>query len=173
MSEAIHESYAPSTLLKYNQCWREFSDFRTLYGLPKLWPVSHNQYYLYVGFLRNQGKSAGSIRSVLAALAWKHKISNAPDHSKSFQISRALIGIAKHPQVSRKNLPIRFDLLRRILKLVSRVAKSSFEVVLVRAVFAMAYYGCCRIGELVKSGTLQHTLKLDNIDQRLDRDPRK
>ena len=171
MSEAIHGSYAPSTLLRYNQCWREFAEFRTRYGLPNLWPVTHKQYYLYVGYLCNKGKSAGAIRSVLAALAWKHKVSYAPDHSKSFLISRALIGIAKHPHDSTKKLPIRFELLKRILKLVPRVAKSSFEVALTRAVFAMAYYGCCRIGELVESGSLQHTLKLANIDQRLDRDP--
>ena len=124
-----------------------------------------------VGFLCGLGKSAGSIRSVLAGLAWRHKIRNAPDFSKSFQISRALIGIDKRPLASSPKLPIRFDLLKRIISVVPKVAKSAYDTALLRAVFALAYYGCCRIGELVDSGSLQHTLKLSNVVQNLERDP--
>ena len=40
-----------------------------------------------------------------------------------------------------------------------------------RAFFALAYHGYCRIGELVDSGSLQHTLKLSNVVQNLQRDP--
>ena len=108
---------------------------------------------------------------MLAGLAWRHKIRNAPDFSKSFQISRALIGIDKRPLVSSPKLPIRFDLLKRIISVVPRVAKSAYDTALLRAVFALAYYGCCRIGELVDSGSLQHTLKLSNVVQNLERDP--
>ena len=57
--------------------------------------------------------------------------------------------------------PLVLSLLRNAItiKVVPLVAKSAYEAALVRAVFALAYYGCCRIGELVDSGSLQHYFK--------------
>ena len=82
-----------------------------------------------------------------------------------------LLGIVPVLHVYHLKAPIRFDLLKRIISVVPRVAKSAYDTALLRAVFALAYYGCCRIGELVDSGSLQHTLKLSNVVQNLERDP--
>ena len=67
------------------------------------------------------------------------------------------------PHPPNRVLPVTVDLLHRILGVIPGVTGAPYEAALMGALFLLAYYGAFRVGELAKSGTLAHTIKLEHV----------
>ena len=67
------------------------------------------------------------------------------------------------PHPPNRVLPVTVDLLHRIFEVIPGVTGTPYEAALMGALFLLAYYGAFRVGELAKSGTLAHTIKLEHV----------
>lgn len=87
------------------------------------------------------------------------------DITQKCVVRKALEGI-KRSKGSNKDqrLPITFDLLHKIIGILSKVCFNNYEALLFKAAFALAFHALLRISELaVSNGQFRHILSLDDI----------
>ena len=78
--------------------------------------------------------------------------------------ARTLLGIARsRPSPPNRVFPISFPLLYQLVDVLPSCTKTPYYCILMKALFLLAYYGALRAGELCRSGTLSHTLKLEDV----------
>ena len=105
-----------------------------------------------------------TIRSMLAAVGWIHKINHLPDPTQAFSLKRVLIGIGKTtPSAPKQFHPVTYSLLLRILAVLPQVTDSSFQLSLHTSIFTLAYFACLRVGEYAKSGDTKHCIIIENV----------
>ena len=88
------------------------------------------------------------MRTVLSAIAFKHKIALLPDPTKNFLVTRCLKGIEKGNVGKVKTLPITLKILRALMSFVPNVVNDHYSRLLYSAVFCLMYFACLRIGEV-------------------------
>ena len=133
-------------------------------ALPSSLPVSRDHIALYLAALKKEGLAPSSIRSALSVIAWKHKLAGLPDPTKDFLLSRVMEGLRRarlHPP--NRVLPITVDILHRLLDTLPDSRCGPYDVSLMRAFFLLAYHGAFRVGELCESGTLAHTIRVEDV----------
>ena len=162
LSEQVLRSYAPATVPGYLRHWHAFSRFLRHFSLPCDRPVPSEHVAYYAAWLSQQGKSVGHARAVLAAIAWFHKVEGLVDPTKSFAISRLLLAMKKRADPARSKKALTKDLLHCMVR-VCPLLFDPYLATLMRAAWLFAYYGCLRAGELCKSKTLAHTLKVEDV----------
>ena len=118
----------------------------------------------YITHLHKSGKKPATITSYLAALGTYQKLLFDVDPTKSFLINRSLKGLRKISLSSPGLLPIRFQLLANMLQELHHLNLDLFLRILSKAIFLLAYHGCFRIGELVWSQSLKHTLTISCVN---------
>ena len=164
VNSLVQDSYAPRTLLNYARVWRRFQEFLSSLALPSTLPVPRDSIALYLAALSREGRGPSTIRGTLTAIGWKHKIAGVRDPSGDFLLSRMIKGIRRaRPHPPNRVLPVTVDILHRILGVIPGVTGAPYEAALMGALFLLAYYGAFRVGELAKSGTLAHTIKLEHV----------
>ena len=116
-----------------------------------------------MNFLVSQEKATSSIRTAFAAIATVHNLLYSIDPTKSLLILRSLKGLGKMTKAPSNLLPITRDLLSSLLQRLEFIDIPRFYKVAAKAIFAVAYMGCFRIGELVWSDSGRHTAKIENF----------
>ena len=133
-------------------------------ALPSSLPMPREHIALYLAALKKEGLAPSSIRSALSVIAWKHKIAGLPDPTKDFLLSRVMEGLRRarlHPP--NRVLPITVDILHRLLDALPDSQCGPYDVCLMKAFFLLAYHGAFRVGELCESGTLAHTIRVEDV----------
>ena len=126
-------------------------------------PADYRCVLMYICFLRNQGKTVGTIRCRLSAVADKHKLLNLSNPIAAFAVSRLLNSYKKlDTPLIRK--PIGADLLKRIMQCYGY----SYTDVLFKALFTLMYSASLRIGEVALSGVADHVILKENCSLRKD-----
>ena len=110
-----------------------------------------------------RGRAASTIRTIISAIGTIHKLWHGTDPSKAFLVIRSLKGLEKFAKEKSHLLPINKTLLSKILKKLPNLNFSKYLVKALKAMFALAYEGCFRIGELIVSGEDKHTLTINNV----------
>ena len=125
-------------------------------------PASSKAIELYIARGYEKGLKGGTVRSGVAAIAFYHKRHGLTDPTRTYRIARMLKGVGNCSKISRKLLPIGFNLLIKLVDHTSSVV-GKLEKACLKAVFLLQYYGCLRIGELVKSGKAKHMITMENL----------
>lgn len=125
-------------------------------------PCTSDNLELYLCSCFSRGLTCGTIRSAVSAISFYHKMNDFPDPARTYRITRLLRGIGKNTKSRRKLLPISFGLLQKLLDNLGIIC-DYYDRACLRAVLLALYYGCMRVGELVKSGTDRHMLMLHNV----------
>ena len=157
----INDSYAPVTLANYSRWIRRFAQFATSRGLQHL-PASSDTVESFILFCYQNYYSVGTIRSALGAISFHHKCRQYKDPTRSFRITRLLIGIKKNAKVKDKLLPINHKLLEKILIMSDNIA-SNYKKWMFKAMLLLLYHGCMRVCEIVKSPSNDHALKFKDL----------
>ena len=154
-----------NTRAAYERSWKQFLDFCQTHALQHL-PVDPSNLALYIAHLHDQNFASNTIRSMISAISFHHKIQGHPDPSKHFLIQKLLQGCSKTTPRAPLRSPITLDLLARLVETVSLIHGESYQKKLFSAMFTVAFFGFLRVGEMVNNKCPAHVLQLDNIVER-------
>ena len=111
-------------------------------------PVPVNDLVLFIAYLHKNGTSASSIASALSALGHSHKLASVSDNTKHFLVTKALLGARKVSPSSDTRLPITARVLHDLILALPKVVLSLQSAKMFQAMFALAFHGFLRIGEI-------------------------
>ena len=171
LRDLLQSSLSASSRKLYSRAWVVFSDFyqRFQYGNVTL-PVSTAGIAMFVSFLCAKGLAPATITSYLSAISYVHKIKGVFDPTKAFLIEKLMVAVGRRSQADIR-LPISRPLLYELIRALAYTNSSAYQRSLYSAMFAIAFYGFFRVGELtcktrnVSSTVLQlNQLTLTKLD---------
>lgn len=115
---------------------------------------------LFTQFLGSSYKPA-TVRTYLSALSYRFKILGLQDPTNSFIVKQALTGLERILPSKDSRLPITLPVLVSLTISAYRVL-SSYETILFKAMFTLAFFALLRIGEFT-TGNSTHTLNVQNV----------
>ena len=158
--EKISSGYAAGTMRAYANTLSCFQNFAADNGLPSRLPLTFNVLLEFIRFL-DKKYSNSTINSMVSAISFYHKINNLEDPTKNFVIIRLLKSVGfKATKVAL--LPLTKSLLSQVIEVFNDLLPY-YDYYLMSAIFILGYQGAFRLGELVKSNDLKHTIMLENI----------
>ena len=126
-----------------------FENFAHRFKLSVQWPIEEALMPHFVADQSLLGKSHATVKSYLAGIAAKHRINGWPDPTKSFLVTKLLKGLSRTAPTKESRKPITFEKLQSILSCLSLVCKNTFEAVLFKTMFSIAFFGFFRVSELL------------------------
>lgn len=115
-------------------------------------PASTLQVLRFITRLHFKGLSVPSIRSKLSAVAYWHQIHGWSNPTSHFLVRKCLLGVSNTaPPAFPFRGPVTPALLLSILRVVSQVTESPYELCMFRAIFLLAFFAFLRLGEYTDS----------------------
>jgi len=112
------------------------------------WPPQVDQLAQFVAYMSLGGLSSRTAELYLSAISFQCKTSNLQDTTKHFIVTKLIEGFRRTSKAKRLRLPITYSLLESILTKLPAVCRDEYESCLFSAVFALAFFGFFRVGEL-------------------------
>ncbi|XP_075460190.1 uncharacterized protein LOC142496953 [Ascaphus truei] len=145
--DLIKASLAPGTWGAYVAAWREFREAERLAGEK----ISEVDILLgHMMSLREKGLAGGSKgRKMAAGISFFLRLNGRVDVSKCFVVRKVLAGMVKGITSRDGRRPVTPVILEGLLRATDVVCSSSFEAVLFKVTFIIAFFAALRAGELV------------------------
>jgi len=164
VSNLISASLNAASRKLYSKHWSAYSDFAKTHETEASPLVSAESVCLFVAHLHNKNLASATIRSYLAAISYAHKLNSLVDPTTAFIVKKCMEGSKRlSMKKTMVRLPISFDILKRLVETTERAFKSTYDILLYKAMFLLAYHACLRAGELSYSTDGSHTLSLEQI----------
>lgn len=130
-----------------------------------MWPIPVAEILSFIAYLYEQKMAHSTIVSYLSGIGFFCKLNNFEDVTQNFIVKKALEGVRRsRPRAKDSRLPITFDILSSVLEVLPIVCKSSYEAILFKSAFSLAFHGLFRIGEItVNTHRAQHTVMFKNV----------
>ena len=153
------KQHRDSMVKNYYGIWKNFNSFFVrLDQKPDTW---EDRIVLYVGFLASEGRKANTINSYVSAIKAILLMGNIKISHDTCLIKALTKACHVHQDVLKVKLPIKKDLVFLILHWVRiNFAEQPYFREMYAAVFATAYFGLFRIGELSAS---PHVVKVTDV----------
>ena len=158
----LASSYATDTLKKYKGGWNTLVNFMYDEKIKWSFPIPNNVIEALICHLHQEKSSYSKIQSTVTSIAFFHKVNDHPDPSKTFRITRIMRALKAKTTFKPKLLPLRFETLKNLIDICQSYSETT-HLTLLPAVLLFTYHGCFRIGEVVKSNDLRHTLHMKDI----------
>lgn len=155
MPTLLESSLSINTVLTYDNALSNFNNFRIQYHLPAVWPAPIHHIALFISFCFEKGLSSATIRTYVSGVAYHHKLRNWFDPKEIFLIKKLLEGCSTLRKSKDLRAPILFNHLKIICNCLSTVCLNSYETLLFKAAYTLAYFGLFRVSELVFTSDLQ------------------
>ena len=165
MNRLSAQVLSPASQAAYRRSWVRLEGFNRRVGLPLTFPVPVSTVALFVADLAEQGYAAATVASDLSAIAFVHKMLDVVNPCEAFVVT-SLLRSMRRRTVPDSRAPVSVELLRDMVKRLYLQEGMSYDFVLYRAVFTVAFYGFCRIGELAVSGSADHRLRMEDLTVR-------
>ncbi len=143
----LKASMAQGTWDSYSRAVEKFIAFRATVDLQNIWPSPNSHIIAYISFLARENWAHSTIALHMSALAFVHKINNWPDPTVSFFVKKIKEGLKRLNGRQDRRRPITFQILSRLVSVLPAVCSSSYEVILFKAAFLLAFFGFMRVGE--------------------------
>ena len=161
VDKLLLKQHRDSTSKTYLSVWRQFNKFIvSLDSKPDLW---EDRATLFIAYLIDNGMQSATVKSYVPAIK-KTLIMNGYDWNDNLVLVRSLAKACRLINDSvRTRLPIHCGLLEMLLFEVQRHFKLNNQCyleILYETLFALAYYGLMRVGEVTRS---QHVLKAKDV----------
>jgi len=118
----------------------------------------------FIAHLYLKGYAHSSISTYVAGITHTHKLHGFADPASDFVCQKLLAGAKKSNPSPDSRLPITFKILHLLLPALMHTVSSSYNRILLHAMFLLAFHGFLRVGEITSSpGTTNHTLQYHNI----------
>ena len=159
---------AKSSKTVYTRSWRLFQEAMTLIApnvdIRSLLPLSQNTVLFFIGFLSLKGLSSSTITTYVSAIGYVHKISNLHNPTTNFLVQKVLASVNKINPSLDPRLPITLNILHQLIQALPQVVNNYYHIILLRAMFLVAFYGLMRVGEIAYSSDTENpTIALDQI----------
>lgn len=145
----LEASIANNTHKVYKAALTSFNNFRKMTNLNNSWPVPVEHIVFFIAHHYEQGSSVSTISSYLSALSFKQKVEQIEDNTNNFLVKKLLIGFRKLKNNTDSRLPITFSILNKLPHALYSICSQGYENVMFKAAFTLAFFGFCRISELV------------------------
>ena len=158
---------AKSSRSVYSRAWALFSQAM---GLLNVYPItSHNLPFsfesiiFFVGYLHCLGLAPATIITYTSAIGYFHRIKNLQDPTSAFVVQKMLASITKLDPRGDTRLPITIIILGRLVQSTSVVINDSYQALLTRAMFIIAFFGLMRVGEICLTQAKNPVIQLDQV----------
>ena len=94
--ELMAASLAINTCESYAKGLKSFEEFRQLYSLTRAWPPAIQQLIKFVSYLSLKGSSPATVKSNLAGIGYKCKITLKVNVTQNFVMKKMISGMEKH-----------------------------------------------------------------------------
>lgn len=102
----------------------------------------------FVSSLIQAKLSPASVNKILAGTSFFLKFAGLPALSSFFPVKQVLRGFRRSSPAIDNRRPLSYELLAKLMLALESVCFSSFETILFRTAFVLAFFGAFRIGEL-------------------------
>ena len=143
----LESSLAKSTHVTYSRGVSNFMKFRSIQGLPDLWPAPQQHVIGFIAQMSLEGKAAATINTYISAIAYIHKINGWWDPAGNFIIRKLREGCKRQNNHVDSRRPVTILVLQRLLLSLPAICSSSYESYLFRSAFSLAFFGFMRVGE--------------------------
>ena len=143
----------------YIRIWHLFNKFIIkLDVIPDTW---EDRVYLFLAYLVHTRKKSATVKSYLSAIRTVLTYDNHELNENTVQLQAITRACKLSNNFITPRFPIKIELLETILFETTRIlGHQPYLVRLYQVVFALAYYGLLRIGEIARSN---HTIKAKNV----------
>ena len=156
LSSATQKAYLRSWKRLYELCHSSNSFFQV--------PCSLSLICNFIGHLHSSNSCPSTIASHVSAISYIHKICDVPDPTQHFLVRKLIKGAQNLNKSPDNRMPITKPILLKILSALPHSATDNNNIILLRAVFLLAFNGFFRLGELVS----QDNLHVSKVIQRAD-----
>ncbi|KAM3918946.1 uncharacterized protein RB166_013684 [Leptodactylus fuscus] len=149
----VRRSLGDATWRSYSCVWVEWERLvSVLHGgvVPEDWEAT---VLYFVGLSFGAGVSSSGLSRRLAALAFWFKLKGYRDFTKSFLVRQAVRGFRRGSGSRDSRRPLSFRILVDLCGALGRICFGSYEVLLFRLAFVLAFFGAFRVSELVSPAT--------------------
>ena len=129
-----------NTRLAYNTAIQSFNTFRNLYALPQVWPCPESHVVMFMTYCFEKAYSPTSIASYISGLSCFHKINGWYSIADVFVVRKLLQGCRRLRSVVDNRAPITVLMLRHICTIMPAITYNSYEAVLFKALFTVAFF---------------------------------
>lgn len=155
---------SPSTRKAYLRSWNLLLEYCDSFKSTFNFPCSLTLICNFVSHLYLLNLSPASIISHVSAISYVHKICNVADPTHHFVIRKILKGTQNLKKTSDSRMPITKSMLQKILTALQHTVPDKQSVILLRAIFLLAFHGFFRLGELVIRDNSQFNLVVQRND---------
>ena len=166
-SRLLRDSRANSTHSTYITAMNAFGDFCSDYQYDSRVPPNVERIAQFIAYLSWRGYAASTIQTYISGLSFYLQVAGLEDVTKSFIVSCLLEGCKRRNVRRDTRCPITLSLLGQILRALSYVCKSDYEVLMYSAAFLVAFHGFLRVGEFTVSSRKHDGQQLGVSDVRV------
>lgn len=158
-------SLAKNTHRNYQQGIRAFENFCQESQVQSLCPPSTDTITEFIASMSLKGYSHSTINGYISAISYKCKLNGVVDNTKQFVVKSLLEGVRRTRKPLEKRHPITLQHLKVLIKALSRVCRSQYEVALFSAAFSLAHLALLRISEftVAHNKSTKSVLSYENI----------
>ena len=147
----LSASLAANTHTTYRNAITAFNKFRRHHKLEIQWPATVIQVQYFISCCFEKGFSPATIKTYCSGISFFLKINELIDATSNFVIQERCCRSGKQND---NRAPLLKHLLTCMCAKLNEICYSPYEVLLFKATFTLAYFGLCRISELVYTGPL-------------------
>jgi hypothetical protein len=167
MNVLLGATLAKSTQMVYKRAWTLFRQFAQdlkvhFQGVDSL-PLNHFHVAQFISYLRLLGMAPNTIISYISAIGYVHKIKGVTDPTSTTLVQKLICATVRVNPKNDNRLPITDILLIRMVQSLNSVISVPYYRALFRAMFAVAFFGLMRIGEITKTNQGQNVLQLGQV----------
>ena len=111
-------------------------------------PLTPEQIIHFISYLNLFHLAPATITTYITAISFIHKMRNIYDPTAVFCVQKILCAVNKLHGKDDSRLPITLILLSRLSSAISEAVRNKYHKVLLKAMFNIAFFGLCRIGEI-------------------------
>lgn len=116
-------------------------------------PITLEHLVLFIAFCMHKQLAYSTVLTYISMLNYVQKLAGFRDLSHNFVIKKSLEGFRKLKAKPDSRLPITPVILRRLVSSLEHLGFSHFTVVLLRAMYLLAFHAFLRVGEITGSGS--------------------
>ncbi|KAK7474811.1 hypothetical protein BaRGS_00033949 [Batillaria attramentaria] len=151
LGSLLAATLAPATQAAYSRSWALFRSFASEINISCDPPIALPALALFIAFLVDKQYAPSTVSSHVSAIGYVHKLRELPDPTSAFLTQKLLQACHKQRQRVDSRLPIDKTILEKLIAALPHTTTNSFETVLFKAMFALAFHAFLRVGEITVS----------------------
>ena len=137
--------------------------------MPVTLPIQPAILALFISHLYSLKYASSSVTTYISAISYVHKLAELADPTDSPLIVQVLKGYRKLAPVNDVRLPITLPVLRQLISAFDHTISSRYQILLMSAMCAIAFFAFLRIGEITASRSeATNLIDITQLDRLVD-----